>query len=290
MGSYKTVTVNIYTERKSSLITKKSSLKNELEDNPHAVLSYMSPKGTLTLEASLIVPILAMILVMVLFGFRMLQVQTCVETAINHAAKETAVYAAETGDDDETKLKLLGIAMATKWLNKTQCPTEYIKGKALGISYLNTNAKGDYITIIASYKMSFPFEFFYKKTSKITQTAISRKWTGYDKSNMGEGDDEIVYVTKSGTAYHSSTSCHYLSLSIQTVLVSSVSGCRNISGAKYYACPLCCKNNITQSVYITDYGTNYHTSLTCSGLKRTIYTMSLMAAKEKGYHACSKCY
>ena len=83
----------------------------------------MNSKGSLTLEAALVVPILAMILVMLLFGFRMLQVQTCVESAITHAARQTAVYASHLDEEkDESALALLGIVMAEKWLKKTDCP------------------------------------------------------------------------------------------------------------------------------------------------------------------------
>ena len=109
---------------------------------------------------------------------------------------------------------------------------------------------------------------------------------GYDPHEGEEGTGD-VYVTEYGKVYHRSTSCPYLDLSVHAVAKTGVGSLRNASGAKYYDCPLCKSSG--SYVYITDYGTNYHGSLACSGLKRTVYQMKELQAQEKGYGACSKC-
>ena len=47
------------------------------------------------------------------------------------------------------------------------------------------------------------------------------------------------------------------------------------------------KNYVSGKVYVTDYGTCYHSDLACSGLKRTIYLILL--EETGGKRACGKC-
>ena len=77
-----------------------------------------------------------------------------------------------------------------------------------------------------------------------------------------------------------------LDLSIRMASGEEVSSLRNESGGKYYACEHC-GGGSGGAVYITSYGDRYHSSLSCSGLKRTVYAVPLSEAVGKG--ACSKC-
>ena len=66
---------------------------------------------------------------------------------------------------------------------------------------------------------------------------------------------------------------------------SMVGSLRNADGARYTRCASCGMEGGT--VYITNYGNRYHSSLTCGGLKRMVYLIRLSEAQ--GYHACQKC-
>lgn len=69
---------------------------------------------------------------------------------------------------------------------------------------------------------------------------------------------------------------------------SELNSLRNESGGKYHACEKCVHGSSKGSnVYITDQGDRYHNSLTCSGLKRTVYTARI--SEVPGKRACSKC-
>jgi len=96
----------------------------------------------------------------------------------------------------------------------------------------------------------------------------------------------IAFITKNGTVYHRNRNCTYLNPSVKAVFYEDLKEKRNENGAIYYACEKC-GNGKKTVVYITEQGTKYHTSLECSGLKRTIY--SILLSEVGGRLPCSKC-
>ena len=113
----------------------------------------------------------------------------------------------------------------------------------------------------------------------------SRKWTG---KNPGEKTDPYVFYTDYGSVYHLSEQCNYLDLSIKSIKWSQVGASRNKDGRKYHAC-YCAADKKTEgsTVFITDYGMNYHGKLGCSKLKRTVH--KVRKSEVDGKNLCSKC-
>lgn len=114
----------------------------------------------------------------------------------------------------------------------------------------------------------------------------TRIWTGYDNEEAGEEGEELVYITEYGEVYHRSKSCSYLKLSIRAVGLRYISELRNADGACFYACEEC-GSQCTNTVFVTSYGNRYHSTLQCSGLKRTITAIPLSQAV--GRAPCIKC-
>ena len=116
-------------------------------------------------------------------------------------------------------------------------------------------------------------------------------WTGADETEFsGETteNEEMVYVTGSGTVYHKSPGCRYLNVSVNQISGSSVSHVRNSNGKKYRPCEICSRNQRPSGVvYVTSSGDRYHNLATCSGLKRTVRLVKV--SQLKGMHACSRC-
>lgn len=76
--------------------------------------------------------------------------------------------------------------------------------------------------------------------------------------------------------------------SVRSVAKTQLGELRNSSGGIYHLCERCgWMPGNDGNCYVTDYGDRYHTSLSCSGLKRKVYTVPLSEVKGKG--ACSKC-
>lgn len=255
---------------KQRLLRKKTSLR-------------IRKKGSYTLEAAVVIPFIAAFFVAILFFFRVLQIETQVQEALDYASRKCAGEASVV--DSEMGLIASAEAYFLKDLHDYSLPEQYVSGGKAGISLLRSDVSDCYVALQADYQIRLPINFFTVKGIWITQNSKSRKWTG-DRDDGTE--DDYVYVTETGSVYHRDRMCRYLDLSIQAVNSVDLEGLRNKGGHKYYACAECVAKNSTGGiVYITDYGTCYHASLSCSGLKRTIYMIPLSEVGGRG--PCSKC-
>ena len=138
----------------------------------------------------------------------------------------------------------------------------------------------------ALYRIHLPLPVFGTMPVEYQVNMKIKAWTGYEKEGFGLDDDKTVYVTENGLVYHKDYHCTHLELSIHMTSRSDISCQRNENGGKYYPCEYCHAAGSSQ-VYITDTGDRYHSSLSCSGLKRTVYAVPLSEVVGKG--ACSRC-
>ena len=100
--------------------------------------------------------------------------------------------------------------------------------------------------------------------------------------------NQYVYITDNAAVYHTNANCTHLDLSVSKANISNVATLRNTSGGKYHKCTRCNAKGITSnSVYITKTGNYYHTSRSCSGIRRSIYCVPLDEVIGKG--VCSRC-
>lgn len=265
---------------------------------------YVCPKALLTVEAAVVLPFFVCFLVFVLYFFRVLQVQAGVEQALQYAGRRTAAeysmqaamhtkkdeFVKETEEkSDESGFGLLKAKLFfTAQLKKQNCPTQYISHGIAGISLLQSDFSGNYVELKAIYRMKLSIALLGEIQYRIVQESKCRKWTGYQPGQDMQEEDAWLYYTEYGTVYHTSRSCTHLDLSIRGVPYTQAASSRNKSGGKYHKCEKCgsgVSGNAT--VYITDYGDRYHSSLTCSGLKRKIYMVRRTEATEK--RMCKKC-
>lgn len=81
-------------------------------------------------------------------------------------------------------------------------------------------------------------------------TITVHAWTGAEEqenSGKTEKQEEMVYVTESGSVYHRKLGCRYLKVSIQQVAGSGISSMRNSYG-KYAACESCSRGQKPREV------------------------------------------
>ncbi len=254
------------------------------DENGAKALQYACLRGSITVEAALVMPILVVAAASVLSLFLLLGLEVQMSEVCHYVAGTMAASSIQA-DEPET---VWGYVRARQLLRTYQ--NEHGNDRWPGmkdadnLTLAGSEFSGEQVRICISYRLKLPISFGRWSSIPVTQQAVYRKWIGASEGN-GETDEDYVYVTPYGCVYHRSTGCRYLNLTVRAVGRTAVAKLRNKDGSIYYACH--CAKGATGSVYITDYGTSYHGKIDCSGLKRTVNKIPL--SEVGGRHPCSQC-
>ena len=272
-------------------------------------------RGSITLEAALSIPLFLFFVVSLISFLVILNVQTAVQNAIDEASRSLGKkayiimqavnepegdLASGTGIDTETKslmsaginpstIKLLLISDSN--LRNTIENSRVISKTAGLYTYESSfDEENGILDIVVSYDYSIPWLPSVLNPVRLVQRSRSHVWTGDSLKKLPGADsseNHTVYITPTGSVYHLSPDCHYLDLSIHSISSSELGNARNKSGGRYDRCEECSRQGTPDVVYITDYGTSWHSSLGCSGLKRTVIETDIEDVGDM--RACSKC-
>jgi hypothetical protein len=249
----------------------------------------------MTVEACFVLPFFLFAFLNIISIIDIYRLQGNMSAAMHATEKTMAIYAYEymvlTQDliDDEVEKGIASIAMSDTYVAssvKQRVGDIYPDGIRWELSKIMDD--NDCIDLLAIYEVNPPIGIVGYKTRTMYNRLRTRAWTGYDnaKNSKLDSGEEIVYIAETGTVYHKSRGCTYLKLSISTLTKEELNDERNASGRIYTACESC-GSKACETVYITNYGTKYHSSLRCSKLKRTVSTVPISQVGDKG--ACSKC-
>ena len=256
--------------------------------------SFKKPlRASLTIEAALVLPLFMFFIAAITYLLVIISLQSDIQLAMEEAARslgKTAYLTKETYTDTAINYLTIRNAVLTDEL-KEEIDNSQIKRGTNGVSSLLSSYDEDsgILDIVLTYTYDIPFLADDIGDLTFLQRIRSRAWIGEEISGEeGSSEDgQIVYVTPTGTVYHTTKDCSYLDLSVTSISYDSVSSARNKSGSKYSACSYCCKSSSYETVYITDYGTSYHSTLSCSRLKRTIIAIDISEVGDRT--PCSKC-
>lgn len=271
--------------------------------------------ASLTVEASLILPVLVFAIAGLLTLIQILNIQQKLQFAMSMTAWEASEYGfvyndllnGEEENAKETPSVIRQLADGTfyslamaKYVDRDWIERSCILGGYKGLSFYGSSfmEDGEGIKIALSYRVRIPFPIFSFISFPIRQQVCSRAFIGDGLpkepplENEGKGEEEkedYVYITETGSKYHMSEECTHLKLSISCISADELPDKRNSSGAKYYACEKCSRDAPPEILYITREGNRYHWSLSCSGLKRTVTAVPLKEAQGMGNTPCMKC-
>lgn len=279
-------------------------------------------KASLTLEASLVMPLFLFMILAFLYFIQVFMIQEHIQSAITRMgldlAKLSYIYQDFVGEEDASHFDYTIFELGTKtgltefidstihgsmlkmyaknYLNTDWLLSTCIKDGYEGISFYHSKVmdEEDCIDIIACYQIRMPIKLIPVKDLAMVQRVRLRGWTGYQVKpayslhEEDSADETIVFITKSGSVYHKKRECSHIKLSIRSV-VGIPSSLRNDNGAKYYPCELCCKGetDVMMIYYITSDGTRYHTRSDCSKIKRTVIEIPLSEVGERS--PCKRC-
>lgn len=243
-----------------------------------------SVSASVTVEAAMAVPIFFLAVVGLICLLELMAVETAVRAGLQYAGKQAAEEAAVAPILRPSRLE----EDVVKSIGAQRLNRSLIEGGSSGIhcdrSYISPRTGIGQITAV--YQVRIPIPLFSVPLIQYEETMRIKGWTGYEKGGFGGESEETVYVTETGLVYHKDYHCTHLDLSIRTADGEEIQKLRNESGGKYYPCEYC-RGVSGGVVYITDTGNRYHSSLSCSGLKRTVYAVPLSEIVGKG--ACSRC-
>lgn len=189
-------------------------------------------------------------------------------------------------------LFLLGTGTLICFMDVMKIQTQRIshlceKAMEEGMYAFLSEEKTPIIDIQETYEYRLPAAVVPLPPMRITNRGRVHSWTGMDKKAENLAED-MVYMAESGSVYHTNPQCSYLELSICQAAGAEMENRRNQYGARYAPCESCAKREEPAAVvYITDKGSRYHNSVSCSRLKRTVRLMPI--SETKGCPQCSRC-
>lgn len=294
-------------DRKESLFTIKYKKANfALRGEQRSAFLSAFSKASLTVEAAVVLPVFLMFFTALFSLFSIMSVQIRMQGVLNEVAGEIAAYyyAADklTGENNAEKRSVIqnvGIDAAEllmsealvrrKVTEEMQAIAEHpmLMNGLEGLQFIGSGFReaDQTVEVCVTYGVLIPFVPEKVGHLTLSQSAVRRAWNG---KSVDEGiTEKIVYITESGTVYHTSLSCTHLKLSIEAVRAAVVEHRRNQDGAKYYECELCDDRPHGTEVYITASGNRYHYDANCSGLKRTVTSVPISQVGDK--KLCSRC-
>ncbi len=238
-------------------------------------------KGSLSLEAALVLPVFLFFILTLFLGIEAVRFQSNILEGLNEGLGK--IYA---GGSD-------GKEAVLPYLDTQRLPYHCVDGGRGGIllqDHSTVDSDG-IIELSASYGIRPAADFMPTGNIRIRDRVVGHAFTGYTGGFGTEHDpeeDEYVYITETGTKYHRSTECTHIRITPAAVDASYIESGRNRRGAKYYPCERC-RPALSGLLFITPEGSRYHCDSNCSALKRTVWALPLKEAVSRGYTPCSKC-
>ena len=249
-------------------------------------------EGSMTVEAAVVLPLFLMFFLALGSAMEMIRLHGNLEFALCDIGRRMSVYGSYIARSEEGLASELGdLALTYTYVKKeiqNYLGEEYLEASPLvnGVEGLRFGESeiwdgGEHFEVLVTYQVA-PFgELAGVKGFRMANRYYGHFWNGY------EIPTDVVYVAENGEVYHVDAMCTHLFLSVRSVSLQEAYRSRNRNGERYGLCEYCEKLDAKNTVYITEEGNRFHYKRDCTGLKRTVYEISV--EKTEGYRPCSRC-
>ena len=128
-----------------------------ITDKKHCFMHIL--KGSLSVEAALIMPLFMFAVVFILNIFNLVGIQIKVYSALQYTSRTMAAY-----EPDNTALTTAGAyVISNGYIMSKGLDMANVRGGLAGVSYITSDFSGDYVTLRGEYRVKQVFDFFHKR-------------------------------------------------------------------------------------------------------------------------------
>ena len=226
-------------------------------------------KGSLTVEAALILPLFFMGMMALIWVMDLQRIKTEINVSLNESVKELGMYAFAVGAGEaESPLGKVDDAVCMAYAQGKLKDNKQVTLHTLRSSYEDNRVE---LWVTGYYRI--PVALIPLPRISFQNRVRVHDWTGYSGDNFSGNENqykEMVYVSDYQSVYHTSSQCTHLDLTIIQTTTSQVGSERNENGGKYHECSHCVSGNgHIGIIYITPTGDRFHQDDKCQSLKRS---------------------
>lgn len=246
-----------------------------------------------TVEAVCIMPLILFFFMSVIWIMDLFFIHSRIGAVVNSVGNEIVAYSypyyliTDKGEESDKEVFSEALQIGRNELairSRLVRLPEYSKVSLL-TTLLSDVSKKDEVDILVTYYVKPYLAIPGIRGVFLTNHFYSKAYTGYEGKEVKE--DELVYITRTGSVYHTCLDCRVLKVNPKAVLICDISRERNDDGAKYYPCESCQKSGFSGTVFVTPYGNRYHSSVNCGRIKTDVIQIPLSEAG--GREQCKFC-
>jgi hypothetical protein len=273
-------------------------------------------KGGMTVEASIVLPLFIFFFLNLSCAVEMIRLHVNLEAALYNTGTKMSVYGSvfttgtawnteneknEVNDGQSSLMQEISDIAFTytyvknaviKYVGKDYLDSSPLLNGADGLGFMESEifTDDDTFEITMTYTVGSWIQYVGIRPFRMANKYYGHIWNGYDLkiSSTDDTENRTVYIADNGSVYHINRECTHLRLTIREVRASAISDERNAYGSRYSLCEKCGKGTAPSVFYVGKEGDKYHYRKDCSGLTRTVFSISLKEAQKK-YRPCSRC-